>query len=315
MKVIASHNGLAAVAHAYEQLAGGAAPLEAVLAAVQLVEDDPEELTVGYGGLPNAEGVVQLDAAVMDGRTGRGGAVAALENIRRVSEVARRVMDRTDRVLLVGEGALRFALSQGYQEENLLTDRARRTWEYWQRTLGSGRTDWQPCEGERIEDDVRSYFESHYGRSGGTVHIAAIDDDGNVACVTSTSGHAFKPPGRVGDSPILGAGLYAENGAGTCGSIGHGEANLRQLSSFLGVELMRNHAEPLAAGLEVLTRIAQKSPAEECDGTGRPRFHLQLFLMNAGGEHAGVAIRGEKKIAVADANGARHEPCVTLPLE
>src|SRR5690606_25866852 len=156
-----------------------------------------------------------------------------------VSQVARLVMDRTDRVLLVGEGARRFALAQGFTEENLLTDRARRIWQYWQRTLAAGRDDWRPRDGETIDDDVRPYLESHYGKSGSTVHIAAIDDSGNMACVTSTSGHAFKPPGRVGDSPILGAGLYAENGAGTCGSVGHGEANLRQLSSFLGVELMR----------------------------------------------------------------------------
>ena len=161
---------------------------------------------------------------------------------------------------------------------------------------------------------MRAYFESHYGHSGGTVHFAAFDDDGNLACATSTSGHAFKPPGRVGDSSILGAGLYAENGAGTCGSIGHGEANLRQLSSFLSVEHLRHGAAPREAGLAVLARIAARALPEERDEYGRPRYHLQLFLMSGDGRHAGVAMRGSKQMAVVDEAGPRLEPCTLLSL-
>ncbi|MEQ8788598.1 MAG: N(4)-(beta-N-acetylglucosaminyl)-L-asparaginase [Pirellulaceae bacterium] len=326
MKVIASHNGLKAVEEARRRLAGGEPPLDACIEGVTLVEDDPEELTVGYGGLPNEDGVVELDAAVMDGRTHRGAGVAALRGIRHPSRVARLVMEQTNRVLLVGEGALAFARANGFVEENLLTERARRMWLYWKRTR-SEHDDWRPPAAGEADLDVETWFEKHfYGtaaregsrvdptqqRGTGTVHVAAQDAKGDMACVTSTSGHAFKIAGRVGDSPILGAGLYVDNEVGSCGSIGHGEANLENCSSFAAVELMRGGLPPVEAGLEVLRRVAARSHADRRDDQGRPTFNLQLFLLAKDGAHAGVAMWGPKQIAVGDEEGVRLEACTAL---
>jgi N4-(beta-N-acetylglucosaminyl)-L-asparaginase len=334
MKTIASHNGLLATRQAWRQLRQGASALDACVEGVTCVEDDPEELTVGYGGLPNEAGIVELDAAVMDGATHRGGAVAALRDFRHPTRVARLVMEQTRRVLLVGEGAREFALANGFQPENLLTDRARRMWLYWKRRR-SAHDDWlAPPEDEDLE--LQAWFDRHFFRpvrsdapersfpsggsennrlgdkQGGTVHCAALDSFGNLACATSTSGHAFKMPGRVGDSPVLGAGLYVDNEVGSCGSIGHGEANLRHLSSFLAVELMRTGHAPTEAGLEVLRRIADKTPPEQRDAQGRPNFHLQLFLLRRDGVHAGVSLRSGRQLAVIDDQGERLEACTPL---
>ena len=278
---------------------------------VTLIEDDPNELTVGYGGLPNESGVVELDAAVMDGRTHRGAGVAALRNVRHPSRLAKRLMEQTNRVLLVGEGALEFARANGFAEENLLTERARRMWLYWKRGR-SPHDDWRPAAADDLPPADREWFERHFPHLAGTVHCSALSPGGDLACVTSTSGHAFKLPGRVGDSPILGAGLYADNAAGTCGSIGHGEANLENLSSFLAVELMRQGRSPLDAGMEVLRRVADRSRDEDRDERGRPKFNLQLFLIGSDGSHAGVAMSGPKPYAVADESGARLEECEYL---
>lgn len=326
MIALASHNGLAAAAEAFRRLATGASPLDACVEGVSLIENDPEELTVGYGGLPNEDGVVELDAAVMDGGTHRGAGVAALRGIRNPTRVARLVMEQTNRVLLVGQGALEFARANGFAEENLLTERARQMWLYWKRTR-STHDDWRPpAEGE-ADLDVETWFEKHfYGtavregsrvvpaskQGAGTVHVSAQDVNGDLACATSTSGHAFKIAGRVGDSPILGAGLYVDNEVGTCGSIGHGEANLENCSSFAAVEMMRGGRSPVEAGLEVLRRVAARSHGDRRDAEGRPTFNLQLFLLAKDGTHAGVAMWGPKQYAVADERGARLEPCTAL---
>ncbi len=330
MKAIASHNGLKAAARAFELLRSGASPLDACVEGVTLIEDDPEELTVGYGGLPNEDGVVELDAAVMDGRLHRGGGVAALQRVRHAAKVARLVMQRTKRVLLAGEGALRFALANGFAEEDLLTERSRRMWLHWKRSR-SRHDDWiEPAEDEQ-ELDVQRWFEKHfYGLSApegaqlksasstgppestGTVHCAAINAHGDIACATSTSGHAFKIAGRIGDSPILGAGLYCDSEWGSCGSIGNGEANLENLSSFAAVELMRGGMVPAKAGLEILRRITHKSPADQCDEQGRPQFNVQFFLLGQDGTHAGTSMWSRKQIAVADELGARLENCTPL---
>ena len=330
MKVIASHNGLKAAQYAYELLSNGTSPLDACVEGVTLVEDDPEELTVGYGGLPNEDGVVELDAAVMDGPTHRGGGVAALQKIRNPTKVARLVMQQTNRVLLAGEGALQFAKANGFSEEELLTEQSRAMWLYWRRSRSSV-DDWTKPTEDEASLDVQTWFEKHfYGSSipegsrlstdkgnqpsdiTGTVHLAAIGKSGDMACATSTSGHAFKIAGRVGDSPILGAGLYVDNDTGTCGSIGNGEANLQHLASFATVELMRSGMTPVDAGLELLGRVARKAQPEDLDGQGHPRFNLQLFVMTKDGTHAGVAMFGTKHIAVADENGSRLEPCTVL---
>ena len=311
MKVIASHNGLNAVKKAYAQLGAASGTLDAVVSGIELVEDDPGELTVGYGGLPNEDGVVELDAAVMDGKSHQGGAVAALQGFRHPTRVAQLVMQQTKRVMLAGDGARRFALANGFREEDLLTDKARRMWHYWRRKR-SQIDDWRSPPEDDEELDVQRYFEKEFYESGGTVHCAALDAAGDMACATSTSGHAFNLAGRVGDSPILGAGLYVDNEVGSCGSIGHGEANMRHVSSFAVVELMRQGATCRDAGLDVLRRISEKALPEERDEHGRAKFNLQLFILDKDGFHAGVAMWGPKQIAVCDEDGPRLEMCTAL---
>ena len=316
MKVIASHNGLAAAAKVRELLLARVTPLEACVEGVSLIEDDPNEHSVGYGGIPNEDGVVELDAGVMDGRTRRGAGVAALQNIRHPSRVAKLLMEQTNRVLLVGEGALKFAKANGFIEENLLTDEARRIWLHWKR-IRSQIDDWREPPLEIVDPDVQAWFSRHFGGPAGhakvgTVHVAAQADNGDVACVTSTSGHAFKLPGRVGDSPILGAGLYADNDAGTCGSLGHGEVNLENLSSFAAAQLMLAGRSPEEAGLEILRRIAARAHPELKDAQGRPRFNLWLYLIAKDGSHAGVTMWGPKEFAIADERNVRLEKCVAL---
>jgi N4-(beta-N-acetylglucosaminyl)-L-asparaginase len=247
IKVISSANGLEATRLAYERIVAGADPLDAVIAAVNLVEDDPEDMTVGYGGLPNEDGVVELDAAVMHGPTHRAGAVAALQNIKNPSKVARLVMEQTDHVLLVGAGALQFARAQGFKEENLLTEKARKIWLYWKQNL-SNKDDWIAPPPEDVDPEVLKFFK----RPTGTIHCSAVNPAGDISCVTTTSGLAFKMPGRVGDSPIIGAGIYVDNAVGSCGSTGRGEANLANCSSAAAVELMRAGMSPREAGLELL---------------------------------------------------------------
>jgi N4-(beta-N-acetylglucosaminyl)-L-asparaginase len=307
---------LEACRQAFELLRGGALALDACVEAATIVEDDPNEITVGYGGLPNEDGEVELDAAVMDGRTHRAGGVAALRNVRHPTQVARLVMQRTDRVLLAGEGARRFALANGFREENLLTDRARRMWLYWRRTR-SGRNDWLPPGADEQDLDVEEYFRRHFDLGPqnvphGTVHFAAIDASGDLACATSTSGHAFKLAGRVGDSPIVGAGLYVDNDIGTCGSLGRGESNQENLSSFAAVQLMRSGRSPLEAALDVLRQIARKTAPRHLDEQGRLTFDLRLFLLGRDGTHAAVCTHGPRQLAVSDEQGTRLENCVPL---
>lgn len=311
MLSIASYNGLNAAQCAVALMAQGVAPLDACVEGVTLVEDDPNELTVGYGGLPNEAGIVELDAAVMDGASHRGAGVAALRNVRHPSRVAQRLMEQTHRVLLVGEGALEFARTNGFVEENLLTERARRMWLYWKRHR-SRHDDWRPAPEDELPPEDRDWLRAHLPGLAGTVHCSVLARSGDMACVTSTSGHAFKLTGRVGDSPILGAGLYVDNEVGSCGSIGHGEANLENLSSFLAVEFMRAGLSPKEAGLEVLRRVSKNAHHEQRDANGLPRINVHLFLLRKDGAHAGVCLHGQKHYAVADEHGARLEACTPL---
>ena len=307
LKAISSDNGLEATRKAFEQLVAGADTLDAAIAGVTLVEDDPNDNTVGLGGLPNENGVVQLDAAVMHGPTHKAGAVAALERIRNPAQVARLVMRQTDHVLLVGAGALEFARANGFQEQDLLTERARKIWLYWKQTHGAT-DDWLPPADEEVDPEVRKYFKRHTG----TIHLAAMNAAGDLSCVTSTSGLAFKLPGRVGDSPIVGAGLYVDNQVGSCGSTGRGEANLLNLSSYAGVEQMRQGKAPREAGLAVLRDVVRRSEPRLLDEHGRAKFDLKLYLIAKDGTHAGVSLWGPEKFAVTDAEGTRHEACESL---
>lgn len=280
--VVSSANGLQATAKAMELILNGADALDAVIAGVNIVEDDPNEDSVGYGGLPNEEGVVELDASVMHGPTGRGGCVASLRNIKNPSKVARLVMERTDHVLIVGEGALRFAKAHGFKEENLLTDAAREAWLKWKENL-SQQDDWLPphnIESQDIGRHWKSFFR-HYG----TINCNAIDLKGGISGCTTTSGLAFKIPGRVGDSPILGAGLYVDNEVGAAGSTGRGEANLLSCSSVLVVEFMRQGKSPEEACLMACQRIAERTKMKRLlDAKGRPRFDVNFYAINKRGQ-------------------------------
>ena len=307
VKAVSSANGLQATQKAYGLLRHGADPLDAVVAGVNLVEDDPEDMSVGLGGLPNEEGIVELDAAVMHGPTHRAGAVAALQGIRNPSKVAQLVMERTDHVLLVGEGALRFARAMGFEEQNLLTERARKAWLRWKQNL-SPDDDWLSTD----EDAPDSKMAKVLNRPSGTIHCAGINAAGEMACTTTTSGLAFKIPGRVGDSPILGAGLYVDNEVGSCGSTGRGEANLRNLCCFAAVEIMRGGMSPEDAGLEVLRRVVKTCQPRLRDEQGRPRFGLSFYLLAKDSTHAGVTMWGPHRFAVTDDQGTRHEECAFL---
>ncbi len=331
VKTISSANGLEATKLAYRRILSGDDPLDAVVAGVALVEADPNDTSVGYGGLPNELGVVELDAAVMHGPTHSAGAVAALQGIKHPAQVAVKVLRRTDHVLLVGKGALKFAQAHGFQPENLLTERARKIWLKWKETL-SDKDDWiAPAEADK---DVADFFLRHsvpvaggehrrgdmriagqrrrFVRPTGTIHCAGLNANGDVSCTTTTSGLAFKIPGRVGDSPIIGAGLYCDNEVGSCGSTGRGEANLQNMCSFAAVELMRQGASPEEAGMEVLKRVAKTTPDYLRDDKGRPEFGLNFYILARDGRHAGVAMWGPARFAVTDKDGTRHEPCKAL---
>jgi len=304
---ISSHNGQTATRKAYGQILQGTDVLDACVAGVSILEDDPDDYTVGLGGLPNEEGEVELDAAVMHGPTHQGGAVAALKNIKNPARLAALVMRQTDHVLLVGAGALKFARAQGFKEQDLLTEKARKIWLHWKQTL-SDKDDWLPPSDRELDPDVAKFF----GRPTGTIHVSAMNAAGDLSCVTTTSGLAFKLPGRVGDSPIIGAGLYADNDVGSCGSTGRGEANLQNLCSFAAVELMRNGASPKEAGLEVLRRVAKKTAPRLRDAAGRPKFNLKFYVLAKSGSYAGVAMWGPSEFAVTDKKGTRLEKCATL---
>lgn len=293
---IASANGLGASAKAMEMILAGSDALDGVIAGVNLVEDDPNDHSVGYGGLPNEEGVVELDASVMHGPTGRGGCVAALRNIKNPSKVARAVMERTDHVLMVGEGALRFARAHGFKEENLLTDAAREIWLRWKENL-STEDDWLPPH--QIESEDIGQHPAPFRRHYGTINCNAIDLKGNISGCTTTSGLAFKIPGRVGDSPILGAGLYLDNEVGAAGSTGRGEANLLSCSSLLVVEFMRQGKSPEQACLLACERIAAQTKMRRLlDEKGRPQFDVSFYAINQRGDYGGASLWSGARFAV-----------------
>jgi N4-(beta-N-acetylglucosaminyl)-L-asparaginase len=300
---ISSGNGLRATTRALQMMRESRDPLVAAVSGVNIIEADPEDVTVGYGGLPNEDGIVELDASVMHGPTGRGGAVAALRDVKHPSLVALRVLERTDHVLLVGEGARRFAVAHGFPIENLLTEKARRIWLDWKERR-SDQDDWiAPSETSFPPLDHR----------GGTVHCSALDAEGNLGAVTSTSGLAFKIPGRVGDSPIIGAGLFVDNEVGSCGATGRGEAVILTAGSASVVDEMRKGASPKEACLEVLRRMARNTRDKRLlreDGT--PAYNVTLYALRKDGEYAGATLVGQNQFAVSDERGNRLENCVAV---
>ncbi len=313
--MVGSANALPGMDAAMHLLKAGADPLGAVLEAIHVIEDDANDVTVGYGGIPNEDGVVELDASVMEGATLRSGAVGALRSIRHPSTAARLVMERSDRVFLVGEGALRFARAQGLPEENLLTERSRKIWLYWKEKL-SGHDDWVEAAGEEDDPDIRWFIEK-FGdadfRPQGTVHISALSPDGHLHGCTSTSGLFFKIAGRLGDSPVIGAGLYTDDRAGSCGATGRGEATIATCGSHTVVEFVRQGLSPEESGLRALRRIveSEKDP-RHLDANGRPRFDVKFYCMDTRGAAAGVSIWGGAMYAVHDGTRGALKECASL---
>ena len=287
--------GRTCVIRAFQMITARADVLDAVIAGVNIVELDPEDTSVGYGGLPNAEGVVQLDASVMHGPLKRAGAVGCLEGVRTPSLVAKAVMEQTDHILLVGKGAQRFARNLGFKiESDLNTEKSRRLWLEWKR-----RTDPEhyPDPKARSEAGTRAALamaaEGLFGADHiyGTINCNGVNAKGEVCGVTTTSGLAFKIPGRVGDSPILGAGLYVDGDVGAAGSTGRGESNLFSLGSFQIVEAMRNGTPPKDAGMTALKRVAALTVEKRLlNERGQPNFNVNYYILNAKGEYAGVAL-------------------------
>ena len=302
---IASGNGLRGVAKAVEMMTGGADPLDAAVAGVEIQELDPEDRSVGLGGLPNEDGVVQLDASCMHGPTNRAGAVAALENIANAARVAKAVLEYTDHVLLVGEGARRFALDLGFEERELLTPESRQAWLRWKSRLNPD-DDWLDHDGVEIGPQ----------HTHGTINLCALDGAGALSSVTTTSGLSWKIPGRVGDSPIVGAGQYCDNRVGAAGATGRGEAAIQSCGSFLVVELMRSGVPPTEACKTALRRAVEMSESRLKTGDGRPLFGLTFYALAKDGSYGSATMyqrseedyeRGRGHFAVADAGGARLE--------
>ncbi len=307
--VVASGNGLKAIEKAMELLKAGADPLDAAIAGVAIVEADPLDRTVGLGGIPNEEGVVELDAAVMHGPTHSGGAVASIRNIVHPAAVARLVMKRTDHCLLVGEGALRFAKMHGFPEENLLTDDSRKIWLHWKETNGKD-DDRIPPPDDELDEVVKKFFGI---RKHGTIHCSALDTHGDLGCTTTTSGLFYKIPGRVGDSPILGAGLFLDNEVGSAGSTGRGEANLLNLSSFAIVDNIRRGLDPKDALIEVCKRVAATNKLPRLrDSKGRPNFNVSFYCVTKDGRYAGASLYANTRMAVHDGDSARLVDCASL---
>jgi N4-(beta-N-acetylglucosaminyl)-L-asparaginase len=325
-----------AVERAFRLMTQGKDVLDALIAGVNIPELDPEETGIGYGALPNAEGVVQLDASCMHGPRRRAGGVAAIEGVKTPSLVAQAVMDQTDHHLLAGKGAQDFAKALGFTiEADLNTERSRKLWLEWRRRMDPehwldpskrGIREKDKHEKDPGEEQFASLSRRDFGRRAvdagwsmvkdglipegtfwGTINCNGINSNGDICGVTTTSGLAWKIPGRVGDSPILGAGLYVDNDVGAAGSTGRGEANLYNLCSFLIVESMRRGMHPKDAGMEALKRIrANTVESRLLNARGLPNFNIRFFVLDKKGQHAGVSMysSGEKTFALCTEKGA-----------
>jgi len=291
--VVASANGLHAVQKAFDLVMQGADTLDAAIEGVKIEELDPNDNAVGYGGLPNAEGVVQLDASCMHGPTRRAGAVGCLEGIKTPSEVAKCVLKYTDHILLVGDGAKRFALQYGFKEENLLTDASRDAWLHWRANLNPGDSYLDVPAGETM-----------LTRPTGTINCDVVAPGGDISSVTTTSGIAWKVPGRVGDSGVVGAGQYTDNDIGAAGSTGLGEANIKVCGGFLTVEQLRRGMKPTDACLETLKRVVTMTEKRRLSADGKPRFQITFYAVNKRGEF-GAASLYPAQFAVHDGTAAK----------
>ncbi len=311
--LVGSNNGLPGMKAHYKALLDGGDPLDVAIEVVKVTEADPNDDSVGLGGLPNEDGVVQLDAACMYGPRHKSGAVACIENILHPSEVARLVLERTDHCLIVGDDAYRFARSHGHAHVELLTEATRKKWMEWKENHSQDddrlppppKVPWLGAL-PLVERDERVAARSAAMRvrQWGTIHCSAMAGDGRIACTTTTSGLSWKIPGRVGDSPILGAGLYCDQEAGSAGATGRGEANILANGAFAIVELMRQGAKPLDAAMEVLRRVTRQTERqarfqpEMLDESGKPAFNLTFYVLGLDGTVAGACLLAPR----ADAN-------------
>jgi N4-(beta-N-acetylglucosaminyl)-L-asparaginase len=338
--IVCAHNGVNYLDEAFEFLKGGGDTLDAAIRVVKGPENDPNDDSVGFGGLPNEEGVVELDACCMHGPTRRAGSVGGVRNIKNVSMVSKAVMEHTGHVMLVGEGAERFAVAMGFPRENLLTERSRKIWLLWKENhstddwWGPGLADpnWkapatlrdgQP-QARRWEERVRQLderaaalgIEPEFRMAAirrvlfpptGTIHCSALNERGEISGITTTSGLAFKLPGRVGDSPIIGAGCYTDQDVGSAGATGSGEENIKVAGAHTIVENMRHGMSPQEAGVEALKRIVRNYNGD----MAKLKFvDMTYYILRKDGAYAGVSLwEGYSKgnphqIAVHD--GTRH---------
>jgi N4-(beta-N-acetylglucosaminyl)-L-asparaginase len=324
--IICSHNGLKHLDAGMEVLASGGDTLDAALGVVTKVEDDPNDNSVGYGGLPNEDGVVELDASVMHGPTRRAGAVGSIQKIKNPSLVAKMVMQKTNHVFLVGLGAERFAVDEGFEPMNLLTEKSRTAWLAWKASAsenwrpGLDSPDWKEKLALLLDTPEklawRGWIEEMIRHPlTGTINCLAVDSKGDISGTTTTSGLAWKIAGRVGDSPVLGAGLFVDNEVGAAGATGRGEENIKISGAHTIVEMMRQGKSPTDACMEALHRVARNyKPFPERLKT----FHLLFYAVNKNGEHGSGTLwasnaRGvRRQYAVHDGTQARLIPSTPL---
>src|SRR5262250_975154 len=303
--MISSYNGVNALGKGMEILKAGGDTLAAAVAAVTIVEDDPNDDSVGYGGLPNEEGEVELDASVMHGPTHRAGSVAGVRRIKNVAKLAKTVLERTNHVMLVGDGARRFAVAEGFEEMNLLTEHSRKIWLAWKASTsfnwrpGIDSPEWKPKAA--LREHIAPMFGESLEEQGllaravnvildpptGTIPCMAVDAKGDISAVTTTSGLSWKIPGRVGDSPIIGAGCCVDNEVGAAGSTGKGEENIKISGGHTIIEMMRKGMSPKDACLEACARIARHYKNDKKKlGT----FHIYFYALNKDGVHGAASL-------------------------
>lgn len=294
--IISAANGVNALQKGMDILNSGGDTLDAAVAVVTVVEDDPNDDSVGYGGLPNEEGVVELDASVMHGPTRRAGSVASVQKIKNVSHLAKTVMERTNHVMIVGDGARRLAVDQGYEEMNLLTEHSRKIWLAWKAKTsfnwrpGIDSSEWKAHISQIFGGDEAkiAYAERVISRPPtGTINCLAVNAKGEVSGTTTTSGLAWKIPGRVGDSPVIGAGLYVDGDVGGAGSTGKGEENIKICGGHTIVELMRKGMKPTDACLEALGRVVRNYSNDKIK---LQTFHLYYYAVNKDGEYGSASL-------------------------
>jgi N4-(beta-N-acetylglucosaminyl)-L-asparaginase len=307
-------------------LKNGGDTLDAALAVVTKVEDDPNDDSVGYGGLPNEDGLVELDASVMHGPTGRCGAVAAVHDIKNPCLVAKAVMQKTNHVFIVGEGAKKFAVDEGFAPMNLLTERSRIAWLAWKASSspnwrpGLDSPEWKAQLAVLLDTPEKQAWRAHIEQVvqypiTGTINCLAVSEKGEVSGTTTTSGLSWKIAGRVGDSPVIGAGLFVDGEVGGGGSTGRGEENIKVSGGHTIVETMRRGASPTDACMEAMKRVQRNYKAFP---ERLKLFHLQFYAVNKNGDHGAVSL-WEKHIdgrpvqyAVHDGTQAKLLPTTAL---